>query len=425
MALIHPFKAVRPTPNKAALVASRSYEAYAQPELQSELRYNPLSFLHVLDPGFTFKEPLAGTERFQQVYNRYQEFLAKSIFQKEDNACFYLYQIAKEDRKTLSFFCTCSLDDYQNDVIKKHEDTLQHRKAVLADYMYTTGFSAEPVLITYPDHKGIDQIFQAEILRVPEYDFTTAEGARHTLWKIATPEIIAKLTVAFASIPALYIADGHHRSASSLLTAQKIKTENPSHTGNEAYNFFMACLIPESQITIRGVNRMVKDLKGYSKNDFLTQLNTQFHVEKKDQGVYPLPQKHCFSMYLDGAWYTLNLRRDRYTFTDALSALDPQILYKTLLEPLLGISDLRNDQRLAYACGSSHHTDMKARIDQGEFAVGFNIAPITTEEIKSIAHAGLVMPPKSTYIEPKLLSGLTIYELYDWETLKLASSRYK
>lgn len=410
MAEIKPFKAIRPTEDKAAFVASRSYEEYSKNELNSILKYNPFSFLHIINPGFKFHKAISGKERFKLVRNRYLEFLEDDIFEKEQEACFYLYQISKGDFKALGFFCACSVVDYQNDVIKKHEDTIQRREKLFANYLNTVGFNAEPVLITYPNDTSIRSILQNEMLQSPLYDFTTTDKVNHRLWKISDAAIIEELQRAFDKIDALYIADGHHRSASSHLLAEKMKGENSSHKGDEAYNYFMAYLIPESDIKIYEFNRMVRDLNGYSKEEFLIQLDTYFRIEKKDDGLYKPTQKHHFSMYLDGEFYSLYLRKKVYKFTDALSELDTQILYKTILEPILGITDLRNDKRISYGYGKYNLIRMKDSIDEGEFAVGFSLVPITTDEIKAIADAGLVMPPKSTYIEPKLRSGLTIYE---------------
>ncbi|MGW9686526.1 DUF1015 domain-containing protein [Flagellimonas sp. 2504JD1-5] len=410
MALIKPFKAIRPAPDKAAFVASRSYEKYSKDELKSVLKYNPFSFLHIINPGFKFHKNISGKERFKLVHNRYLEFLEDTIFQKDDLESFYLYEITKGSLTTLGFFCACSVLDYQNDVIKKHEDTIQHREELFADYLNTVGFNAEPVLMTYSDDEGIGLILEQESAKRPDYDFTTPDKVRHKLWMVRDLKIIERLQRGFEKINALYIADGHHRSASSSLLAENMKTNNTSHTGDEAYNFFMAYLIPESDIKIYEFNRMVKDLNGYSKEEFLIQLDTYFRIEKKDDGLYKPTRKHHFSMYLDGDFYSLYLRKRVYQFTDALSELDTQILHKTILEPILGISDLRNDKRIAYGYGKHNVIKMKDSVDKGDFAVGFSLVPINMNEIKAIADAGLVMPPKSTYIEPKLRSGLTIYE---------------
>ncbi len=410
MAQIKPFKAIRPTKDKAAFVASRSYEEYSKNELKAVLKYNPFSFLHIINPGFKFDKNITGKDRFKLVHNRYTEFLEDTIFQKDERPCFYLYQIEKGLFKTLGFFCACSVLDYQNDIIKKHEDTIQRREKLFADYLQTVGFNAEPVLMTYADNESVSSILKKETSTTPEYDFTTTDKINHKLWKVEKKASIETLQATFASISALYIADGHHRSASSNLLAKKLKTENKEHIGDEAYNFFMAYLIPESEIKIYEFNRMVKDLNGLTKNEFLIQLDTHFRIEKKEDGLYKPTRKHHFSMYLDGEFYSLYLRKTVYKFTDALSELDTQILYKTILEPILGISDLRNDKRISYGYGKNNIIKMKDSIDTGEFAVGFSLVPINMNEIKAIADAGLVMPPKSTYIEPKLRSGLAIYE---------------
>ncbi|WP_420322800.1 DUF1015 domain-containing protein [Flagellimonas sp.] len=411
MALIKPFKAIRPAPDKAAFVASRSYEEYSKDELKSVLKYNPFSFLHIINPGFKFHKNISGKERFKLVHNRYLEFLEDDIFQKDEQESFYLYQITKGNLTTLGFFCACSVLDYQNDVIKKHEDTIQHREELFADYLNTVGFNAEPVLMTYSDDESIGSILKQESAKRPDYDFTTPDKVRHKLWMVRDLKTIERLQRSFGKISALYIADGHHRSASSNLLAEKMKSNNTSHNGDEAYNFFMAYLIPESDIKIYEFNRMVKDLNGFSKEEFLIELDTYFRIEKKDDGLYKPTGKHHFSMYLDGDFYSLYLRKKVYQFTDALGELDTQILHKTILEPILGISDLRNDKRIAYGYGKHNVIKMKDSVDKGDFAVGFSLVPINMNEIKAIADAGLVMPPKSTYIEPKLRSGLTIYEL--------------
>ncbi len=411
MAVIKPFKAIRPTKDKAFFVASRSYEEYSPEELQAILRYNPFSFLHIINPGYKFEKHITGKERFHLVRNRYLEFLEENVFLKDQDPSFYLYQIHKGDFKSLGFFCACSVEDYRNDIIKKHEDTIHHREELFADYLHTVGFNAEPVLMTYPDNPTVDEIFQKKIQREPEYDFTTTDKVNHKLWKISYPEGIEKLQKAFEGLDALYIADGHHRSASSHLLAQQLQNENPAHSGTEPYNFFMAYLIPESQINIFEFNRMVKDLNGLSKEEFLIRLDEHFRIEKRSDGLCKPSKKHEFSMYLGHEFHTLHLRRTNYQFSDALSQLDTQILYKTILEPILGISDLRNDKRITYGYGKNNLIKMKESVDRGEYAVGFSLVPTSVEEIKAIADAGLVMPPKSTYIEPKLRSGLAIYEL--------------
>lgn len=411
MAIIKPFRAIRPTQDKAAFVASRSYEEYNKEELRLILKYNPFSFLHIINPGFKFDKSITGKERFKLVRNRYLEFLEDEIFEKDETPCLYLYEIANEDFKSLGLFCATSVADYQDNVIKKHEDTIEKREVLFADYLKNVGFNAEPVLMTYKDDAMVAKILKNEIKNKPIYDFTSTDKIKHKLWKINSKETVATLQNAFAQMNALYIADGHHRSASSNLLAKELSHKNTEHSGNESYNYFMSYLIPESEVKIFEFNRMVKDLNGCSKEEFLIKLDTFYRIDKRNDGIYKPTKKHHFSMYLDGGFYSLYLRKKVYGFTDSLSELDTQILYKTILEPILGISDLRNDKRISYGYGKYNLIKMKDAIDNGGFAVGFGLVPITVDEIKAIADAGLVMPPKSTYIEPKLRSGLAIYEI--------------
>ncbi len=410
MAFIKPFKAVRPTEDKAPFVVSRSYQEYSGKELNASLRFNPFSFLHIINPGFKFEKKVSGSERFKLVRNRYLEFLEDDVLMKDAADSFYIYQIAKGSNSCCGLFCGTSVEDYENDHIKKHEATLTRREKLFANYLKTVGFNAEPVLMTYPSNRKVAQIIQQETAKNPTYYFTTTDKVTHKLWAVSEPSIRNSLQEAFAEIPSLYIADGHHRSASSYRLAKDSKAQNAKHTGKEPYNYFMSYLIPESEIKIYEFNRMVTDLNGLSKEEFLIRLDEYYRIENKGNILYKPAKKHHFSMYLDGEFYSLYLRKKVYQFSDALSELDTQILFKTVLDPILGIQDLRNDKRIEYGYGKHNVIKMKDEIDKGSFKVGFGLVPITIEEIKAIADAGLVMPPKSTYIEPKLRSGLTIYE---------------
>ena len=410
MAIIKPFKAIRPTRDKVGFVASKSYQEYSKKELEATLTFNPFSFLHIIDPGFKFDKMVSGDERFSMVRNRYLEFLEDNILMKDSKDSIYIYQIEKYNFKCCGLFCAASVADYRNDIIRKHEDTLSQREELFANYLKIVEFNADPVLMTYSDKKAIAEIISKEKENDPDYFFTTPDKVKHSLWVVSDPKTIQSIQQEFKGIKALYIADGHHRSASSDLLAKKLEETNPNHTGKEPYNFFMGYLIPESEIRIYEFNRMVKDLNGLTKEEFLIRLDAFFRIEKKGKVLYKPSKKHHFSMYLDGEFYSLFLRRKVYKFTDVLSELDTQILYKTVLEPILGITDLRTDKRIHYGCGKHNIIRMKDEIDQGEFVVGFSLVPLKIGEIKAIADAGLVMPPKSTYIEPKLRSGITIYE---------------
>ncbi|MFK5972719.1 MAG: DUF1015 domain-containing protein [Flavobacteriaceae bacterium] len=411
MATIIPFKAIRPTQDKVAFVASRSYEEYSRKELNAILNYNPFSFLHIIDPGFRFDNKVSKSERFKLVHNRYLEFLKGNILMKDTKDSFYIYEIEKNDFKCCGLLCSTSVEDYQNDVIKKHEETIHRREELFANYLKTVEFNAEPVLMTYVNTDIIDKTIQKATKNTPEYNFTTTDKATHRLWAISDKKTVMTLQGEFQKIDALYIADGHHRSASSTLLSQQSKEQNPRHTGREHYNFFMSYLIPESEIKIYEFNRMIQDLNGLTKEEFLIKLKTYYKIENRGRTLYKPTKKHHFSMYLEGEFYALYLKNKTYEFTDVLSKLDTQILLKTVLEPILDILDLRNNKRIQYGYGKQNIRKMKDEIDKGNFVVGFGLVPIAVDEIKAIADAGLVMPPKSTYIEPKMRSGLTIYEL--------------
>ncbi|MBC9797766.1 DUF1015 domain-containing protein [Sinomicrobium weinanense] len=410
MATIQPFKAVRPTKDKVGLVASRSYESYSRKERESRLKYNPFSFLHIVNPGYKYHREVSGENRFKLVRNRYLEFREDHIFIQDETPSLYIYKQKTRKHTFCGILGGASAGDYRNNIIKKHEATIQSREELFMEYLKTVGFNTEPVLLTYPDNNLIENIITDITSTIPEYEFTTTDRITHFLWKLSDPEKIAVVQKEFEQIGDIYIADGHHRSASSCLLADNLKTENPGHTGKEAYNYFMSYFIPESDLRIYEFNRMIKGLNGLSKEDFLIRLDEWYRIENRGEELYRPSKKHHFTMYLDGEFYSLYLRKTIYDFSAPLSTLDTQILYKTILEPILGIGDLRNDGRIAYGCGKDNVVEMKSLIDKNKYDVGFGMLPVTIDEIKKIADEGLQMPPKSTYIEPKLRSGMTIYE---------------
>ncbi|GAA0719425.1 DUF1015 domain-containing protein [Aquimarina litoralis] len=411
MAKIHPFRAVRPTRDKVSLIASRSYQSYTPEERDSRMDYNPYSFLHIVNPGYKYHKEISGEERYKLVRNRYLEFKEDEIFIQDNTPCYYVYKIVNREQESFSgIIAAASATDYENDIIKKHEDTLADRESTFKQYLKTVGFNAEPVLLTYPDNDAITSIIEKVIKERAEYEFTTTYRDTHYLWKVADPTNIEQLKSAFEGMKTIYIADGHHRSASSYLLAKDLSKENQEHKGTEPYNFFMSYLIPESDLKIYEFNRLVKDLNGLSKEEFLIRLDEWFRIENRGIEVYKPSKPHHFSMYLDGEFYSLYLRKTIYEFTDALAELDAQVLFKTVLEPVLGIKDLRTDTRIEYSHGKNDIVYVKSKVDQGEFEVGFGLFPATVDQMKKIADQGLKMPPKSTYIEPKLRSGITIYE---------------
>lgn len=408
MAKIIPFKAVRPAKDKVALVTCRNYEDYSQAELAAWLNFNPYSFLHVINPAYTNAQRISFDKRFKGVALKYQDFKKENIFITEEKPIFYLYEIKNKSNSFTGILAGTSVNDYQNNHIKKHEDTLQYRVDLFKDYLKQTRINTEPVLITYPDSKELNTWISLKKKVEPLYSFSTTTKEIHTLWKIDTEIEIDWIEEHFENIPNLYIADGHHRCAS----AEVLSEEEKANT-NKNLDYFLSFLIAESNIKIYEFNRVIRDLNGFTKEEFLEKLEENFNVELREQELWKPSKKGKFGMYLDGNFYAL-------TFKDAilknennsiLSKLDAQILYDTVLQPILNIGDLRNDERIDYISGKESVTEIKSAVDNGDFAVGFMLFPSDINEIKTVADANLIMPPKSTYIEPKFRSGLVVYEL--------------
>jgi len=405
MSKIIPFKAVRPTPDKVALVTCRNYDDYSSAELAAWLSFNPYSFLHVINPAYMHSQKITLDKRFKGVAHKYQDFKEEGVFMEEEKAVFFLYVIQNKVQTFTGFVAGTSIEDYKNNVIKKHEDTLQYRLEYFKDYLHQTGFNTEPVLITYPDNETLNSWIVEKKKSQPIYNYSTTNKEKHQVWKVETDAEIQWLENQFEQIPELYIADGHHRSASAELLYDEDK-----HLGNENLNYFMSFLIAESNVKIYEYNRIIRDLNGFTKDDFLEKLAENFIIKDKEQELWKPQSKFEFGMYLDGNFYALFYKQDNKQ-PSILENLDAQILYDRVLLPLLGIEDLRNDERIEYIPGKQSISTIKELVDEGEFEVGFMLFPSDISEIKSLADNNLIMPPKSTYIEPKFRSGLMVYEL--------------
>jgi len=405
MAKIIPFKAVRPAPDKVALVSCRMYDDYSSAELAAWLSFNPYSFLHVINPAYANTQRITSDKRFRGVTHKYNDFKKESILIQEEKPIFYLYEIQTKNNTFTGILAGASIEDYQNNIIKKHEDTLQYRVELFKDYLHQTGFNTEPVLMTYPDCVAINTFITIHKKHKPIYEFSTTNKEKHTVWKISTETEINFLTEHFKAIPNLYIADGHHRSASAEMLYEQDKA-----SGNENLNYFMSFLIAESNVKIYEFNRVVRDLNAHNKEAFIRQLAQNFVIKDKKRELWQPQHKYQFGMYLDGNFYALEYKHKEST-KGILENLDAQILYDTVLHPILGIGDLRNDERIDYLPGKQSILHMKEIIDEGEFTVGFMLYPSDITEIKLLADNNLIMPPKSTYIEPKFRSGLLVYEL--------------
>ena len=405
MAKIVPFQAVRPTRDKVCLVTCRSYEEYVNAELAAQLDFNPLSFLHILKPAYTNQETVSFEKRYRQVHQKYQEFKNEIILIKDNKPAIYIHKIVTKTHSFTGIIVGTSVEDYCNNITKKHEDIIEFRVQLLKNYMQYTEFNTEPVLMTYPDNKTIENWIYNCSQKLADFEFSTTKKEIHYLWKIDDTLEINWLQNIFSKTESLYIADGHHRTeALKLLSNENEVLENPSK------NHILSYLISENNVKIYEFNRLVKDLNGLSKRDFIKAIEKNFIVEIKFQQPFkPLEKKH-FGMYLDHDFYSLILREENNIFNNALESLDAQILYRKVLLPILGIEDLRNDERIEYLSGKQSILEVKNKIDQGEFKVGFLLFPSNIQEIKALSDANQIMPPKSTYIEPKFRSGFVIYE---------------
>lgn len=413
MAIIKPFKAIRPTRDKAALATSRSYDAYSRKELKAQLNYNPFSFLHIIKPSFDNEQYLTGKKHFNLIHEKYQEFKNEAIYRKDTKPHYYLHQKTYKDDTFWGIIAISHVIDYQNNVIKKHEDTLKEREELFGDYLGAVGFNAEPVLLTYPESDYLNNVYKKYSQQRSEYEFTTHTKRLHKLWVIDDNSELVLIEKEFEKMNAIYIADGHHRTASSNYLASKNKLLNKDHTGNECYNYFMSYLISDANLKISSFNRFVKDLNGLNKEEFIVQLNEYFNIKNRGKKLYKPSKKHHFSMYLDGEYYSLYLKNTNYKINNALSDLDTHIIHKTVLKPILGIQDLKTDVRIKCLPAVYTKKQLKKEVDSGNFIVGFGLFPVSVAQLKAVVNEDLKMPPKSTYIEPKLRSGLTIFELDD------------
>jgi len=403
MAEIIPFKAVRPSADKVALVTTRPYDEYSVTELASWLDFNPFSFLHIVNPAYANLEKIDPIRRYRMVATKYSDFKRDNILIQDEKPAMYLYRIKTKKNDFIGFLAGTSLADYQNNIIKKHEDTLKYRVENLKDYFNETGFNTEPVLMMYPNCEVLQDWIQTKMTETPLYNFSTTNREQHFVWKIDQNSEITFLQETFKKFPNLYIADGHHRTASSnLLLKQNSGQES------DAMHYFMSYLICENSIQINEYNRVIHDLNGMKPKDFLKTLEDNFTVKKVHQYWKP-STKFSFGMYLEGTFYSLTLKKTPDS-GDIMEQLDAQILYDTILHPLLNIKDLRTDSRISYIPGNKNIMELVTKVDNGEYKIGFILFPSTVEEIKVLAEHQLKMPPKSTYIEPKMRSGLIIYE---------------
>ena len=413
MATFKPFKALRPRPDLVEMVASRPYDVLDSAEAKNEAEGNPHSFLRVIKPEIDLPD---GIDPYSdEVYDKGRENFSglcrEEIFRQDSDRSFYLYRLTMNGRPQVGLVGCCDYREYYEGRIKKHELTRTVKENDRVRHVECLNANAEPVFFSYRGVERINEFALSALERDPVYDFVADDGVRHELWLISEPEEVRFLEEAFLGVSDLYVADGHHRTAAAARVGQKRKESNPSHEGSEEYNFFLAVLFPDDQLEIFDYNRVVKDLNGLSPDDFLAALADDFEI-KPALDRCPRPRKmRQFSLYLDGKWYELIARSASASAGTPVGDLDVTLLSEKVLGPVLGITDLRKDDRIDFVGGIRGLEELERRVDSGEMAAAFALYPVSMEELLTIADAGEIMPPKTTWFEPKLRSGLFVHDL--------------
>jgi len=413
MAVLRKFKALRPKKGLESRIASYPYDVLNSEEARVLAKDNPYSFLHVVKPEIDLP---AGTDLYsQQVYNKakenFENFIKKGWLIQDNKACLYIYRQTMEGREQYGIVGCVSAEDYEKDIIKKHENTRKAKEADRIKHVDITNANAGPVFLTYKAKKSIDALVTRQVENKPVYDFVADDGIGHTIWIIENDEVSESLIDEFLNVDYLYVADGHHRSASAARVARMRRDDNLDHTGNEEYNFFLAVLFPDYQLQILDYNRVVKDLNGHSREELFDVLNKYFLIEKKGSRPYKPIQKGEFGMYMDGEWVKLTIKTEFVDSSDPVNSLDTAILQNIVLNPFFGIEDPRTSDNIDFIGGIRGLNELVRLVDSGQFKVAFAMYPTSVKELMHIADAGKVMPPKSTWFEPKLRSGLLVHLL--------------
>jgi len=413
MAIIKPFKGLRPPKEIVKDLVSRPYDVLDSKEAFIEAGDNKYSFLRVVKPEI---ELPADTDHYsQEVYDKaksnFEKFIDLGYLKQDAKENLYVYAQTMFGKRQYGIVGCAGVEDYMNNIIKKHELTRKDKEEDRMKHVRITNANAEPVFFSYPAHKEIDEIVSRVVKNKAEYDFVTDDEIGHHFWVIDNDEDIRRIVEIFASIPYVYVADGHHRTAAAALVGNEKKKQNPDHTGKEEYNYFMAVFFPDNQLTIIDYNRVVKDLNGLSKETFIKAVEKHFEVKEEGSEIFKPASLHTFSMYLDGKWYSMVARKGTYNDNDPIGVLDVTILSKYVLDEILGIKDLRTDKRIDFIGGIRGLGELKRRVDSGEMKVAFALYPVTMKQLIDIADTGNIMPPKTTWFEPKLRSGLVVHQL--------------
>ena len=413
MAKVKPFKGVRPPRELVEEVASRPYDVLNSEEARKEAEGNPKSLYHIIkpeidfEPGFDEHDPAV----YDKAVENFRKFQKEGWLVQDPKECYYIYSQTMDGRTQYGFVVGAWVNDYMEGRIKKHELTRRDKEEDRMKHVRCNNANIEPVFFAFPDNEELEAIIRRVTAGKPEYDFVAPDGFGHTFWVIDDDATIAKITEEFAKIPSLYIADGHHRSAAAALVGAEKAKNNPSHKGDEEYNYFMAVAFPASHLKIIDYNRVVRDLNGLTPAEFLDRLARNFTVEKKGKEIYHPSGLHNFSLYLDGEWYSLTAKEGTYNDADPIGVLDVTVSSDLILRDILNITDLRSDKRIDFVGGIRGLEELKRRVDSGEMAMALALYPVTMKQLIDIADTGNIMPPKTTWFEPKLRSGLVIHKL--------------
>ena len=414
MAIVKPFKGIRPPKDLVEQVESRPYDVLDSEEARAEAGDNEKSLYHIIKPEINF--PVGTSEYDPRVYEKaaenFQKFQDKGWLKQDSEEMYYIYAQTMNGKTQFGLVVAAAVEDYMNGVIKKHELTRRDKEEDRMKHVRVNNANLEPVFFAYPDNAVLDALVSRIAATTPEYDFIAPiDGFRHQLWLVKEPEDIRTITEAFAAIPYLYIADGHHRSAAAALVGAEKAKQNPNHKGDEEYNYFMAVCFPASQLTILDYNRVVKDLNGLTSEQFLDAVRKNFTVVDKGTEIYKPAKLHEFSLYLDGHWFSLVAKEGTFDNNDPIGSLDVDISSRLILEDILQLGDLRSSKRIDFVGGLRGLGELKRRVDSGEMKMALALYPVSMQQIMNIADSGNIMPPKATWFEPKLRSGLVIHKL--------------
>ena len=413
MAKVKPFRGLRPPKQFVEQVASKPYDVLSSEEARAEAEGNEKSLYHIIKPEIDF-EPGTG-EHEQKVYDKavenFQKFQREGWLVQDEKEQYYLYAQTMDGRTQYGLVVGASVDDYLTGKIKKHELTRKEKEVDRMHHIEINNANIEPVFLSFPTNEVLERVIAQTAKTQPEYDFVSEDGIGHTLWCISDDAVINEITKAFAKIPYLYIADGHHRTAAAAHVGEEKAKADPNHTGKEEYNYLLAVCFPESHLKVMDYNRVVKDLNGLTDEEFLQKLGEKFVVEDKGTEIYRPAALHNFSLYLGGKWYSLTAKEGTYDDNDPIGVLDVKISSDYILRDILNIVDLRTDKRIDFVGGIRGLGELKDRVDSGEMKMALALYPVTMRQIIDIADSGNIMPPKATWFEPKLRSGLIIHKL--------------